>query len=204
VQAWPGNTFICHVRPDGTAHKAIRGLQEEMKMSRFARFFTFLPPSSFHMTVFQGISPIPATAALQPEGPRPGEPRHELSAELLARVEDIVFDPSPAARMVDLFCGYSLTVTGAGPEGEAPLRRMRETLRNATGIAPPDFDDYVFHITLAYLLEWLTEETAEELVAFSAALTDGYAEALSAIPLGPVEFCTFETMHHFEPVKRLV
>lgn len=56
VQVWPGNTFVCHVQT-GASLDALRALQEEVKLSRFARLFAFLPPSSFHMTVFQGRSP---------------------------------------------------------------------------------------------------------------------------------------------------
>ncbi len=204
VLVWPGNTFVCHVLPDCAAHDAIRAMQEQVKMSRFARFFTFLPPSSFHMTVFQGCSPGTTGTALLPSGAEPGMRRDALSALMLDAVRDVTFDPAPRARMTDLYCGKSLTVTGADPGGEAPLRAMRETLRRATGITPPDFDTYAFHITLAYLVDWLTESTAQALVEFSADLTGQFAPALSEIPLGPVELCNFETMHHFEPLKALV
>lgn len=204
VLDWPGNTFICHVRADSAAHDAIRAIQEEVKMSRFAQFFTFLPPSSFHMTVFQGCNPRVADTDLLPHGCTAQMSRDKLSAQILDTVRDVAFDPAPRARMVDLFCGYSLTVTGADPQGEAPLRTMRETLREATGITPPDFDSYVFHITLAYPLEWLTEPTARALVDFSADVTERFSPRLTEIPLHPVEFCNFETMHHFEPLKALV
>jgi hypothetical protein len=195
VQLWSGNTFVCQVLPDSAAHDAIRSLQEEVKMSRFARFFTFLPPSSFHMTILGGMSP-----GFEPRGPR----RDAVSAELLGRVEGVSFPPYRQARVADLYCGHSLTMTGTGPDGDAPFRAERDALRAATGINPADYDDHVFHITLAYLVDWLTRPTAEALVAFSAEMTARYREPLSDIPLGPVEFCNFETMHHFEPLKALV
>lgn len=204
VQPWPGNTFVCHVRADSAAHDTIRAMQEEVKMSRFARFFTFLPPSSFHMTVFQGCTPATQEPALMPHRGAPGMRRDALSGLILDAVRDVTFDPAPRARMIDLYCGKSLTVTGAEPEGEAPLRAMRETLRRATGIEQPDFDDYVFHITMAYLIDWLTEPTARALVEFSADMTSRYAPPLAEIALGPVEFCNFESMHHFQPLKALV
>lgn len=203
VLHWPGNTFICHVDADSAAHAGIRAIQEEVKMSPFARFFTFLPPSSFHMTVFEGVSPMTNAASLLPKGAVAGERRDALSAKVLDAIQGLRFDGSRSVRMVDVFGGYRITVTGAEPGGEAALRAIRTTLRDATGIDPPDFDDYVFHISLAYLLEWLTEPVARELTAFSADLTDRHAQALAGIPLGPVEFCNFETMHHFEPLKRL-
>lgn len=195
VQVWQGNTLVCHVPPDSAAHDAIRALQEEVKMSRFARFFTFLPPSSFHMTVLGGMSP-----GFEPRGPR----RDTVSAELLKTVEGLTFPATRQARVAELYCGHSLTMTGTGPDGDSPLRAERDALRAATGINPADYDDHVFHITLAYPVEWLTRPTAEALVAFSADLTARHAPMLADIPLGPVEFCNFETMHHFEPLKVLV
>lgn len=57
VQLWPGNAFVRHVAP-GPSLETVRALQEELRMSGFAPFFTFLPMQSFHMMVFQGLSPM--------------------------------------------------------------------------------------------------------------------------------------------------
>lgn len=194
VQHWPGNTFIRHVIPDSAAHDTLRALQEEVKMSRFAQFFTFLPPSSFHMTVFQGMSAGFATR---------GRCRDAVCGALLSSIEGIAFPATTEARLAEVYGARSVSVTGAGDAAEASLRHARTVLRDATGINPPDFDSYVFHITLAYLVEWLTEPTARAVVELSAELTERYRAALSDIPLGPVEFCNYETMHHFEPLKQM-
>ena len=54
-----------------------------------------------------------------------------------------------------------------------------------------------FHITLAYLIHWLPEHAARDVQALADEI---YVTYLSdcLFDLGPVEFCTFETMHHFE------
>ena len=83
------------------------------------------------------------------------------------------------------------------------MRQARKVLRDASGFEFPDFHDYVFHITMAYLIDWLSETTAKELVAFSADIGTTFLEAVGNIDLGPIEFCNFDTMHHFEPVKVL-
>ncbi|MFK7859657.1 MAG: DUF1868 domain-containing protein [Granulosicoccus sp.] len=204
LQVWPGNTFVCHVDAQSPAHDELRALQEEIKMSRFASFFTFLPPSSFHMTVFEGISPGVNNPACLPTGAKPGMSRDELSANMLEKLADVKLEPSQSVEIVSLFCGLGLRVRRVGEQHDAPLRHARERLRTATGINPPRFEEYMFHISLAYLLQWLTEPTAAALVEFSNELAGRYAQKLSAIPLGPVEFCNFESMHHFEPLKRLV
>ncbi len=203
VQVWPGNTFICHVDPASDAHRALREMQEQVKMSPFHRFYTFLPPSSFHMTVFQGM-----TEATRLNGDLPADlprdiSRDAMTAELLARTRDLALPQTARVRMMDLFAGKSVTMTGADPAEEDALRATRRALRDATGLNERDFDGYVFHITLAYLVDWVTEPTARAITAFSSDLSDQYRDAVGVVDLGAVELCNFESMHHFEPIRRL-
>lgn len=196
VQFWPGNTFVRHVA-SGPSLDAIRALQEELRMSRFGPFFTYLPVPSMHMTVFQGISP-----AHPAEFDR--DHRDRQTAGIMGMLDGIAFPPERHVRCVGLFAAHSLTVTGAGPETEIALRQERQVLRDATSLRPADFETYVFHITLGYQREWLSEGTALALVAFSNALFARHQASLQAIELGPNAFCSFDTMHHFEPLRPLV
>lgn len=203
VQRWAGNTFLCHV-PDGAAKDAMRAMQEDMKKSAFARFYTFLPASSFHMTVFQGISPSGEGFEELPEGADALWDRDAVTALMLSQVRGVKLPQAQRVRMVRFYAGVGLTLTGADDAAEVSLRASRARLRDATGIThAPNFDTYVFHITFAYLLDWVTEKTAQEIAAFCQELTDQYVLALEDVELGPVEFCNFDTMHHFEPVLRL-
>ena len=73
-------------------------------------------------------------------------------------------------------------------------------MRDLTGFRPGDFDDYVFHLSMAYLTQWVTEATAREIVDFSAELEREFCASRPVIALEECAFCTFESMHHFEPV----
>lgn len=203
VQHWPGNTFICHIDQSSAAFEAMRELQEGLKKSEFSRFFTFLPPPSLHMTVYQGISPDATVGNGWPENLPEHLPRDEATARMLDRLADLSLPNSFRIRVDGLFSGYSLTVSGADDGEEAKLRAARATLRDATGINFTDFDDYVFHITLAYLIDWMSEATTLELLSFSAEIGGRFQNAIGEIDLGPVEFCNFDTMHHFELVRAL-
>ena len=201
VQHWPGNTFVCHVDPKSPAHALIRELQEEIKKSPFNRFFTFLPAASLHMTVLQGFS---STTRLGKELPRDlydGLGRDEITTAMLGRLAHVSLPKSFKVRAEGLFAGHSLTMIGASDGDEEALNQARETLCDRTGLLFDDFDDYVFHITLSYLLDWLSERTARELADFGSQLGARYCPAIDVITLGPIEFCQFESMHHFEPVK---
>lgn len=197
VQAFPGNTFICHITRGTPQWTALCEVMERVKTSPFARFFTFLPTASLHMTIFQGVT----QANPMPEGLAAGASRDAASALLLDRCAGLDLPRSHRVVAQDLFAAHSLTMVGADAAEEASLRRMRVRLRDATGIVPEDFDSYVFHISLAYLTDWLTETAAREVVDFSAALSAELLPAIGPITLGAVEFCHFETMHHFEPIR---
>jgi len=201
VQPWAGNTFICHVGPRTQAHALMRELQEEIRKSPFNRFFTFLPAASFHMTVFQGYSSATELGRELPRKWYKGLERDGITQAMLGRLADIALPKSFRTRAEGLFAGHSLTIAGAGRDEETALRQARVSLMDRTGLVFDDFEDYVFHITLSYLLEWLSDNTARELAQFSAALGKKYCEAIGIIELGPIEFCNFETMHHFEPVR---
>lgn len=193
---WPGNTFVRHVAP-GPALDAVRALQEDLRMSRFASLFTYLPVPSLHMTVFQGISPTqPADFDFSR--------RDHHTARMVGMLDGIAFPPRRHVRCVGLFAAHSLTVTGVNTETEEALRQERVVLRDVTGLRTADFESYVFHITLAYLLEWLTEGTARALMEFNDAIFARHEAALQDIQLGPTAFCNFDTMHHFEVLRPLV
>ncbi len=203
VQYWPGNTFVCHIDRTSFAYEAIRALQEEVKKSPFNRFFTFLPPPSFHMTVYQGLSPGMTLDTGWPHGIPTGQSRDEVSAALLRRLDGLSLAGSHKIKVDRLLAGYSLRVSGADDHEERSLRQARIALRNATGITFADFDDYGFHVTLAYLIDWLSESTAQEIIDFSAEIGGQILAGIGTIDLGPVEFCNFDTMHHFEVLRTL-
>ncbi len=203
VQHWPGNTFVCHVDRSSSAFEAIRALQEEVKKSPFNPFFTFLPPPSFHMTVYQGLSPGMTADTGWPRGIPTGQSRDEVSAALLQRLDGVSLPTSYKIKVDRLLAGYSLRVSGADDHEEHKLRQARVALRDATRITFADFDDYGFHITLGYLIDWLSGNTAQELIDFSAEISRQVLDGIGAIDLGPVEFCSFDTMHHFEALKTL-
>ncbi len=200
VQPWGGNTFVCHVNPRSDAHSLIRELQEEIKKSPFNRFYTFLPSQSFHMTVLQGYSAQTKIGKELPTKPYQGCDRIEITDHMLERLKGITLPTSFKVKLNNLFAGHSLTVTGADQKAEQALRESRVVLAKRTGLNFADFNEYVFHITLSYLLEWLSENTARELADFSATLGKKYCDAIGHIDLGPVEFCNFESMHHFKTI----
>ncbi len=199
VLPWPGNTFICHIAPESAQHRALSQIQTGLKASAFARYFSYLPASSFHMTLFQGIS----NGTDWPAGIPPEATLDAATDQLIQRLDGITLPRDVTARAHGLYGGFGLTLSGASAADEAKLRDTRRALRDATGIQPENFDGYIFHITLSYLLRWLTDAQAAEVVTLSDALFAEFGAPLREIRLGTPEFCRFENMHHFQPILHL-
>lgn len=203
VKPFAGNTIICHIDPNSRAHRELTRMQSALMKGPHASNFTFLPPSSFHMTVFQGISPNVIDDEEWPDGIPRDTPRNRVSEILLDRINSLELPGSFCIRPRGLFGGKSLTVEGTGDEHEAALRATRIALKEATGIRPADFQCYTFHITLAYLLKWLNTDCARQVIEFSSELHANFAREVPEILLGSPEFCNFDSMYHFVPIRLL-
>jgi len=203
VQPWPGNTFICHLRKGSAAYETLLHVQERIRMSPFSGFFAFLPPPSFHMTLFQGVSPGNRPGQGWPDDIAEGTPLTDVTARLDQRIADAVVPETFRLTVDGLFALQSVRMSGADPSEVDALRQARTALRQATRITFPDFDRYTFHITLAYQIHWVSADVARQMIELSDALGAECQQHLGQVELGPIEFCSFETMHHFEVRRRL-
>jgi hypothetical protein len=203
AEHYPGNTVICHIDRQSAAFRELVYLQETLKAGSHARHYTFMPPDSFHMTVFGGITDPLRETERWPRGISHDATTRQVTEEFAKRLADVGAPRSHTIRVDNLFAGYSVTVSGATDEQEASLRGLRDALRDATGLHDPDHDAYVFHITLAYLVDWVDEDTAREIVEMSERLSETLRATTPTIELGVPEFCSFETMHRFDPLGYL-
>ncbi|MEL6236565.1 MAG: DUF1868 domain-containing protein [Pseudomonadota bacterium] len=199
----PGNTVICHLDPDSAAFDALQAIQAALMAAPFAAQFTYLPPASFHMTVFEGVIDHQRSAERWPTALPLDAPIDRVTAHFDQALRDISLPRRYKLRAEGIYAGIGLRLTGSSPDEEAALRRTRDRLAAATGLRPPDHDSYVFHITLAYLLRWMEVEAAQAVQALCATLFARHADSLHDITLGPPELCRFQTMHRFERLRYL-
>jgi len=192
-----GNTLLCHVDETSDVFRALSTAQNALKTCAYAQAFSFLPPRSFHMTIFEGVIDYARDESRWPSGLSNKETVHAATHFLSSRLEGLDIPQRFQLKPTSLRGGVSLRLSGANALEEAKLAMARDDLQRATGIVRPDHASYVFHITLAYLIHWLPLSVAR---AVQALADEIYAIHLSdcIFDLGPVEFCTFETMHHFE------
>jgi len=198
----PGNTVVCHVAPGSETEAALIAARDRYLTMPDADRLIFTPVPSLHMTLFQGIIEYRRDPGYWPAGVPLDTPIDEMTAMMGERLA--AFQPGPPFRMTVL--GARPTGLVVRPVGEADrkaLRLWRDGLADAWGYRHPDHDDYVFHITFAYLLDWLPDS---RLPAWQTML-DGVASELNAgvpvLELQPPAFCSFADMNHFEKLRVL-
>lgn len=196
----PGMTTLCHIDPTSQAHAALTEVQAMLKAGPLAQAFAFLPPASFHMTVLEGVIDYRREVGQWPAAvPLDATMDHAVAAGQVA------LGPLDLPRRFriqpnEIFAGFSVSVAGATPGDEASLRTSRDVMAAALGFNRPDHDTYGFHITLGYLLRWLTEDEARAVIDLSERAFDLLRLRAPVIDLGPIEYCRFEDMLHFEPL----
>lgn len=203
VLPFPGNTFLCHIPADGAAHAALCQASLALQAGPLADAFSFLPPSSFHMTVFEGVTDADRSDERWPEAMPSDAKLQAVTDRFAAATSGLALPRAQVVRPVAILGGGSVAVTGLTAKDEASLRLSRQHLRDATGIKRRNFASYGFHVTLAYPLRWLTADEAEAVTDLSEQALGPLCEAAPMIPLGPIEFCVFADMHAFHPLQML-
>ena len=154
------------------------------------------------MTVFEGVTDAARQPPAWPVGVPSDLPVSTVTQSFLSATSDLCLPHDVTIKIDGIFAGFSAKVSGATDADEALLRGARATLREATGIQRPDFDSYGFHITLGYLLRWLTPEEADHVLDLSDEVAEALIDTLPTLTLKEISFCTFDDMHAFNPIRR--
>lgn len=209
VMPFAGNTIICHLpqQGDGAApFHALLDIYRALPAHAFARKITTLPPSSYHMTVFGGANDKERQPGLWPSFVPLDTPIAECNRRMGERLRALRLgeDAGPYRMRIDLAeppAGESPLTIRLLPadDGEAArLRRVRARLSDALGIRAPDQDRYRYHITLAYLIEWLTADEERDFRRALANWKDMLRVRAPVVTLGAPEYCTLEDMFAFD------
>jgi hypothetical protein len=208
VRGFPGNTVLCHLPAEGPARTALMQVYDRLAALP-ARRHALLPPSSWHMTVFEGVcdqirDPVRWPADLPLDAPLAA--CTDLFAARLRATRFGIEAPIRVAAggVIAVHGGFlGLRLEPADPDEHRRLRSLRDRLSAVLGLRVPIHVGYGFHLTIGYQIDWLTP--AEQL-AMAEVCRDATAHLLEAAPIftfGVPEFCTFEDMHAFRTLFHL-
>ena len=198
----PGNTVVRHVVPGSQTQSALIELRARLRDLPWGHRFAFTDIPSLHMTVFEG-----ALGSRRQPGFWPGDlpldaPLDQVTAHL-ARKLDGVEGPGPFAMRIVEVTPFGLKLTGATERDEKTARAWRDALAETFGYRSPTHDSYVFHVTLAYIIDWLPDGMIPAYEAALAALTEEMKQRIPVVELEAPAFCTFADMNAFPQVSTL-
>ncbi|WP_426238571.1 DUF1868 domain-containing protein [Pararhizobium sp. DWP1-1-3] len=193
----PGNTVVSHVAAGSSSYDAILTVRDRLMAMPEASQFAFTHASSLHMTIFQGIIEYRRNPPYWPTDMPLDTPIDVMTAHFRDKLKN--FPPlSPFRARITEVTPLGLTLEGDSVDDRRCLREWRDAFAGVFGYRHPDHDDYVFHITFAYMIDWLADAALprwQEMLAETLA----YLKARSpVVDLDPPAFCSFEDMNHFE------
>ncbi len=200
VRTFPGNTVISKITPDMPIYAGLVEAQRQLMAADKAGKYAFLPPSSFHMTVMEGVCDQVRT---------PERWSTKLALDMpLTQVNQFIFDCF--ARM-SLPHAFTMRIAGAvfsrfpvlvlepaNAETTDSLQNFREQFSLETGIRFPNHDTYTFHISLAYNLIFLTPDEERLFEGTRRKIQQELFTTYPSFELGIPRLTYFENMFRFD------
>ncbi|MET0429782.1 MAG: DUF1868 domain-containing protein [Microvirga sp.] len=203
----PGNTIICHIEPSNPATAPLAAFRAALQAEPYAHKFTFTPPSSYHMTVFEGVIDFNRKPGLWPDDLALDAPVEACNRLFVEKLESFDLGCEPRFRMkvlegdgnVNVRPGAGIYLVPADDAETAKLRRLRDRLADVLKLHQPGHDTYKFHTTQTYAIKPLSDE---ETIRYRAVRRDSInvlAAAMPVLELGAPELCLFNDMSAFQP-----
>ena len=202
VLPFQGNTIQSPLPESSKLYASLLVLYERLKKSRLAKHYALLPPSSWHMTVFEGVTPREKKPGYWPDDLGQNASIADCTALFLEKLGS--FDLATELPFHMTVVGY--TKAGLGlhvvphERDVAQIRDLRDRLSSLLHIRHADHDRYGLHISLAYVMKAMDDGQRAELHGI---LTDHFSRMPKEFELGAPEFSTFEDMYAFKPILTL-
>lgn len=206
VKPFAGNTIISHLPQQGrnSVFLAMLDIYRQLPSYRFSHKITPTPPSSYHMTVFGGATDTDRVPGLWPKDVPRDAPIAECNKWVGDRLSKFKLDTALPFRMrVDKAeanlheAPITIRLLPADEIEAKKLSALRDRLSDTLGIRGSDHDRYRFHITLAYLIQRLTEDEKQEYSSALARWRDVVDHQLGVFEIGAPEYCIFRDMFAF-------
>jgi hypothetical protein len=202
VRAYPGNTVLCHVAGIPPLIERLDKLYGRLLDAEVAQIYTLLPPSSWHVTVFDGVCDGNRNGERWPGDLDREAPLLEINQTFEARLKAGRFGPGLSfamrvRRLRPLMNVIAIELEPADEGEERAVRALRQRLAATLSFDRSAPDTYTFHITLAYFLRF---PDASEKARLESLMTDeiqDMAKSLDPFRVGPPEFCHFNDMFAF-------
>lgn len=196
IRYFPGATIISHLEESNPMHMLMSEIRRRAEESNFADYLGFLPPSSFHMTVFELYCDFNRYSEKWSSRIDCLLPSSEVNRILFECVNSVT-PPEQITMAIDYVDINSIRLLPADNEAVNVLRAYRNALSDATGICFPNHESYQYHMTYAYILRTLDSQAYNLCKRFIANETAEIKKKISTFTIGKPEMCLYSTMESF-------
>jgi hypothetical protein len=202
VRSFPGSSIVCAVDPASRLLRACERVQERCRHERFSGAFAYLPPESFHMTLFDLLCDHVRVEERWSQAIALDAPLDRTDVLLTEMLERVEWPQAPRMRVTGLgeLGGDHTLHLRLEPVDEATagsLGAFREAVSRATQIRHPGHERYFFHVSLAYPLRALNEAEGQDYPQFEAEESERLRRQPDEVTLGRPYLSCFEDMAGF-------
>ena len=195
---FPGCSIISKIPLKSDLFHEIKLLQLKYKDLSPEKAYTYLPATSFHMTLFDCCNVNTVNTPYWPKKIVEDNNYTKIAYLLSKRIKKYIFPDRFDLKLKKLFGGYSIILEGNTNKDEKIIRGCRNKLSDLLGIRFENHDTYTFHITLAYILRKLKGDEIEKLIKTNSRLREMFVKNFPIIRIEKPVLCTFENMYEFK------
>lgn len=204
---WPGNTIICHIDKQSDTFMAMLDLHTVLMRSGLTHRVVPLPPASYHMTVFEGIS-YPQRARRFPRDLPRDASEAACNAAFLKKLQQFDLGCRLPLRMrpskLELQTNpYNIQLEPVDAAENRKIRGLRDRLAALLQFRDDEHDSYRFHTTLNYFSSPLNEAEQQQFARLRQRMLTSFIARSPLIELQAPEFCYFDDMLEFRTQLRL-
>ena len=198
---FPGCTIIFNIPLNTHLSEQIISFQKKIENFNPDKTYFYLPPSSFHMTLFDCCNFNTKNTNYWPSNIDPDMDYKDIAIELNKRIQNYIFPEEFNLKLKMFFGGYSIILEPYSEKDEKILRNCRDELSSLLKIKFENHQRYTFHITLGYILRELNQIEIKYLIEFNKKLSLDFSKKFTKITFTKPEMCTFEDMLEFKSIN---
>ena len=199
AKEFPGNTIICHVPKQSPQFQYLLKLRETLMSQHWSKKYSFLPPSSFHMTVFEGVCDQVRKNSKWTSMLSLDAPLEEVDEFLISKWDSIE-KPSyfnMKAKLVGIGGVIGIQLTPKDDAMNEFIRNFRNVLSETYGIRMHLHSLYHFHISYAYAIEKISIKERLQAIKFMKKISQNIEEEFGILETGTPELTFFSDMFEF-------
>ena len=193
----PGNTIVCHVVEGSATQQALADARLVFQAMADAGKLALTPVASYHMTLFQGILEGRRAYPYWPRDIAGDTSIPAITEQFMQRLASLPVGPAFQVA-VTAVAPTGLRVEGATAADRHAMAAWRNAFAEVLGYQHPDHDSYEFHITMAYLIDWLDDAALPDWQHMLNTVEADIVQRAPVLELRAPAFCSFADMNWFE------